>query len=436
MIPKGPGCSGCPFEAMGSFMVPDELREQAPVLVMGQNPGDEEEAQGRPFIGMTGEVWERKYLPLAGLTREDVSIGNIIRCRVGGSNELPTLASTDLRSAIQHCQRAYYRQPEGTRAIVTQGAYALQGLTGERDVDSWRGYALDMAASSHLVEPWAPRMGRDVPVLATMHLARLFCEPTLTLATMADWAKLARLLKGTWPRKPPAFTTHPPAAWPKRFTFDTEFDRQTKWLQRWSMAYRGLQQEPVVKVVERSKSLPPVFTGSEHTAVSQYTPADMRHLAWVSQVPWTTFQVEDTVWKHAVLYSDHPHDLNYLGSLWSSMNRWKHLSEADPLLYAGCDAWGLWEVDEALEGELRRDPLSAKVWTTIDRPAIPYFVEAQYRGLRVSARRLGEVIGQLHHEARDSQARATAIAGWPLSLASPAQVAHRLFKVERLGAKA
>lgn len=435
MIRKPPGCSGCPFAGLGDNWVPDEIRPGSRVFVIDQNPGAEEEAQGRPFVGRTGEVWERKYLKQSGLTRDEVSVGNVIRCRVRGGNELPKITERAVRDAIAHCQRAHFKPPESTRVIVSQGAYSLYGLTGESDVDSWRGYALDVVHQRHLVEPWCPDLGRDVTVLATVHTARLFRDPILTLATLADWAKLARLLAGTWPRKPPAFDMTPPHMWPRKFAFDTEYDRDTKWLQRWSAAWRSHGQ-PKVHVVEARDSRPPWFEDVHKlpTVVSQYTPADMKHLARVSGRRWQDFTVEDSVWKHSVLYSDHPHDLNYLGSIWSSMNRWKHLSSVDPTLYAGCDAWGLWEIDEALEGELTRDPKSRYVWGEIDCPATPHFIEAQYAGLRVSTDRLSEVITTLGDEARDAQARATAIAGWPIKLSSPAQVAARLFGVERLRA--
>ena len=133
-----------------------------------------------------------------------------------------------------------------------------------------------------------------------------------------------------------------------------------------------------------------------------------------------------------MLWSDHPHDLNFLGSLYSSFNRWKHLSETDPILYSGLDAVGLYEVDHALERELNADPYSRRVWETIDRPALGEFTRAQYAGLRIHPARVNEVVALLKGQADDAALRAQAIAGWPINLGSNPQVGHRLYEIEGL----
>lgn len=437
-IPKPASCVGCPAYGESKYYVPDQIRPQARVFIFMQNPGAQEEAQGVPAIGDTGEMMDRKYIPRMGLTREDVSVGNALRCRWGRTNELPKINETRLRDAIAHCHRAHTRIPEGTQVILTQGDYALYALTGETSSSEWRGYALSLYGKGHLTSVWVPGV-HDVAVLASVHLARLFREPTLTLPTLADWSKVARLLKRTWPQKPPAFSQAPLVEWPTRFSFDTEFETWgEKLLTRYSTA-RRLKGQPDVHVVEADNHRRPAMPAERPTAISQYAPADMRHLADLCGVPltwlWDQFTIDDTVWKHATLYSDHPHDLNFLGSLWSTMNRWKHLSDIEPLIYSGADAWGTWEVDEALEREFIRDPQSRVVYETIDRPVIPQFVEAQYRGLRTDPTRVKEVTALLEADASEAQHWATAIAGWPIKLSSPQQVSYRLFQVEKLGRK-
>lgn len=426
MILKPPSCEGCPARGFSSHYVPDEVRENASVVIVGQNPGAEEEAQGKPFIGATGKILESKYLKAGGLTREQVSLCNVIRCRWKGSNDLPKITETITREAIHHCQAAHMRARGSV--VVAQGQYALYGLTGESDVDSWRGYALQFGGTSHLSSVWVPNPGQ-VAVLATVHIARLFRNPTLTLATLSDYAKIARILRGTWPKKPPEFKYGPVETWPARFTFDTEFYRTEtgKHMERYSLS-TGAQ----TRVVERADHRPVKLDGHP-TVISQYAPADMDILGDLTGGdPFSLFTVDDSVWKHAALYSDHPHDLNYLGSIYSSMNRWKHLADTDPSLYAGCDAYGLWEVDQKLESEFQRDPISRRVYEEIDRPVLQNFVESQYRGLRVDPARVQEVISALEAEKRDASRRAIAVAGWPINLGSSQQVGARLWEVEKL----
>ena len=145
---------------------------------------------------------------------------------------------------------------------------------------------------------------------------------------------------------------------------------------------------------------------------------------------WDTFLIEDTVWKHAVLWSDHPHDLNYLGSLYAPFNRWKHLADRDPILYSGLDAVGLYCVDQALERELGADPRSQDIWRSVDRPALGAFVSAQYRGLRTHPQRVNEVVDLLKGQADEATLQAQALCGWPINLGSNPQVGHRIYEVE------
>src|SRR3990167_3002570 len=470
-------CIGCPLYQGGGVMVPDELRDGAAVLIVGQNPGEQEEAEGRPFVGKTGLSME-KYLRDAGLTRDDVSVANALRCRWRGSNDLPPITQTITKDALRHCWAAHGRIPDGTRLIVAQGDYAAVTLTGETVAagdksTGWRGYLRPLRGRPvrSLAEPWCPQAG-DTPVLLTVHLARLFREPWYTLPTRLDWAKIPRILSGKWPRKPPTFKLEAPHEWPEVFAFDTEWWQDkgaaptSARLIRWSASWgTGDGETCVVEADHHARQ--PVITNRVPRVITQYAPADVHHLARLSGMRWDSptnkligygevsaitgkplwgitqrqssvwdsYLIEDTVWKHAVLWSDHPHDLNYLGSLYSSFNRWKHLSETDPILYSGLDAVGLLEVDHALERELGSDPRSESIWRTVDRPALREFVTAQYRGLRTHPSRVNEVVALLKGQADDAQLRAQALSGWPLNLGSNQQVAHRLYEVERVGQK-
>ena len=469
---KPASCAGCPLYGDGQGFVPDEIREGAAVLIVGQNPGEQEEAEGRPFVGKTGLSME-KYLRDAGLTRDEVSVGNALRCRWRGSNDLPPITQTITKDALRHCWQAHGRIPDGTRLIVAQGDYAAVTLTGETvsagdKSTGWRGFLRPYVGHAPVVieEPWVPARG-TLPVLVTVHLARLFREPWLTLPSRLDWAKIPRILKGTWPRKPPRFNTTPPEVWPEVFAFDTEWWQDkgsaptSARLIRWSASWGTGDGETCV-VEADSGRVAPRSTQDRARVITQYAPADVHHLAALSGMRWDaptnkligygevsaitgkplwgitqrqssvwdSYLIEDTVWKHAVLWSDHPHDLNYLGSLYSSFNRWKHLSETDPILYSGLDAVGLLEVDHALERELGTDPRSREVWESIDRPALGEFVRAQYHGLRTHPSRVNEVVALLQGQADEAMCKAQALSGWPINIGSPSQVAHRLYDID------
>ena len=420
-------CHGCPFFEVSRDIVPDEIREGAEVFIIGQNPGAEEEAQGKPFVGKTGAMMEAIYLRKANLSREQVSLGNIIRCRYGRSNELPPYTEKKVKEAIAHCTSAHLKIPPSTRVIVSQGDYAAIGLTGE-PVGEWRGY-LRPLGGEQVEEPWVPSSFDPLPVLVTSHLARLFRTPALIIPTQNDWVKVQRYLTGTWPRMHPAFAAHRPDPWPRMIAFDTEYHHDS--LIRWSISWGPGEGETYV---EEGLGEPWPLKSWGGRVITQYAPADIRWLQKLNRDfdPFEAYTIEDTVWKHAVLWGDQEHSLNYLASIYSPFNRHKHLADTNPTLYSGLDALVLWHVDQALERELTADPNSRKVWETIDRPAIPLFVKAQYRGLRTDQARVTEVQAQLKHQSQRAQEQAQAIVGWPINLGSNPQVAHRLYTEERL----
>jgi len=127
----------------GNGFVPDELVAGAEVFVLGQNPGEEEEAQGKPFVGKTGRVMMNTYFPAAGLIRgENVSIGNVLRCRWQGTNNLPI--GKTLNQAIKHCTLNHLSIPQSTRLIVAQGALALKAVAPGQtySIQDWRGFLI------------------------------------------------------------------------------------------------------------------------------------------------------------------------------------------------------------------------------------------------------------------------------------------------------
>jgi len=424
---------GCPFYATSPTYEPDVIREDSPIMVMGQGPVEKDGLD--PF------------LKIAGLTREDVSYSRAIRCLWKGGHDLPPITQTVTREALAHCTRAHLRVPSGVRLWVALGDYGAQVLTGD-SIGDWRGYLRPASGRAlpgtirldGVEEPWVPH-AQDHKVLVSVWPPDLHKQPSLTMAARADWSKVARIMAGRWPRQPPRFLSDPPRQWPETFAFDTEYyytdGSPLTTLIRYSLAW-GTEDDQCT-VVERGDHRLPVFVGTPRV-VSQYAPADMRHLDrlsggrgdGLSTSFWNSFLIEDAVWKHAVLWSDQDHDLNYLGSIYSSFNRWKHLGNESPKLYSALDAIGLLEIDQALQRELEADLQSRKIWEFIDRPALGEFVRAQYRGLQCDPARIEHVIGQLESVATKAARRAVASVGWPINVGSDKQTAHQLYTVEGL----
>ena len=123
----------------GQGWVPDEIVPGAEVFVLGQNPGEAEEDEGRPFVGATGRAMIARYFPEAGLERGvNVSIGNVLRSRWNHANELPPERILGL--AMKHCMEAHFMPPSMTRLVVAQGALAWRAMGQNTRVTEWRGF--------------------------------------------------------------------------------------------------------------------------------------------------------------------------------------------------------------------------------------------------------------------------------------------------------
>ncbi|MFH1505061.1 MAG: uracil-DNA glycosylase [Candidatus Omnitrophota bacterium] len=73
-------CRKCSLVNSRLHTVPGEGSFKARVMFVGEAPGANEDAQGRPFCGKAGKILE-ELLGIAGLSREEVFIGNILKCR-------------------------------------------------------------------------------------------------------------------------------------------------------------------------------------------------------------------------------------------------------------------------------------------------------------------------------------------------------------------
>ncbi len=73
-------CTKCPLAKGRRNAVPGEGNPNAKVMLIGEAPGEQEDLQGRPFVGPAGRFLN-ELLALAGLTRDEVFITNTVKCR-------------------------------------------------------------------------------------------------------------------------------------------------------------------------------------------------------------------------------------------------------------------------------------------------------------------------------------------------------------------
>ncbi len=112
-------CRDCELAKYRTKVVPGEGREDAELLFIGEAPGWHEDQQGRPFVGPAG-AFLNQLLASIGLSREQVYIANVIKCR-------PPQNRDPLPAEIQACCKWLDRQIEiiRPRMIITLGRYSL-----------------------------------------------------------------------------------------------------------------------------------------------------------------------------------------------------------------------------------------------------------------------------------------------------------------------
>ncbi|MEA3342165.1 MAG: uracil-DNA glycosylase, partial [Chloroflexota bacterium] len=99
--------------------VPGEGPEVADIMFIGEAPGFHEDQQGHPFVGAAGKFLE-ELLESIGLTRADVFIANVIKCRPPGNRD-------PLPEEVKACKPFLDRQIEllQPKLVVTLGRFSM-----------------------------------------------------------------------------------------------------------------------------------------------------------------------------------------------------------------------------------------------------------------------------------------------------------------------
>jgi DNA polymerase len=72
------GCTACPLFAHATQTVFGEGPDHAPLMLVGETPGDQEDLAGRPFVGPAGKLLDR-CLAEAGIDRDEVYVTNVVK---------------------------------------------------------------------------------------------------------------------------------------------------------------------------------------------------------------------------------------------------------------------------------------------------------------------------------------------------------------------
>jgi len=111
-------CTKCPLWKKRINAVPGDGSSESRVMFIGEAPGQSEDLKGEPFVGAAGQLLD-ELLTIAGLSRADVFITNVVKCRPPRNRE-------PKRSEIATCTPYLNRQIEliQPEIIVTLGMHS------------------------------------------------------------------------------------------------------------------------------------------------------------------------------------------------------------------------------------------------------------------------------------------------------------------------
>jgi len=164
-------CSKCELTKTRNHVIFGEGNAKAGILIIGEAPGRDEDMQGRPFVGKSGQMLE-KILAACGFTRDEhVFISNIVKCRPP-DNRIPTPqeASTCMPWLIKQIELI------NPKILILLGSTALKYMSGpEHRITRERGRWINL--QNRLAMP-------------VYHPAALLRDPRLKRDTWEDFKKI------------------------------------------------------------------------------------------------------------------------------------------------------------------------------------------------------------------------------------------------------
>jgi len=172
-------CTRCRLSEGRSRVVFGSGNPDAALMLIGEGPGAEEDRQGLPFVGPAGELLTR-ILQAMELTRDEVYIANVVKCRPPGNRDPQPDEISACRGYLE--KQIALVQP---RVIAVLGKVAAQTLLGnDSSIGQMRGRWVQI---------------QRVPAMVTYHPAALLRNPALKRPTWEDMQQVRDRLRSLSP---------------------------------------------------------------------------------------------------------------------------------------------------------------------------------------------------------------------------------------------
>jgi uracil-DNA glycosylase len=152
--------------------------ESAPLMVVGEGPGADEDAQGEPFVGRAGKLLDEMLRAIGRSRQSDTFIGNVVKCRPPGNREPAADEAEACRAYLE--QQLRLVRP---KLIVALGRVAAQRLlVTDAPLSKLRGG----------MHQWGPE---GTPLMVTYHPAYLLRSPGEKAKSWEDLKRIHAFLQ-------------------------------------------------------------------------------------------------------------------------------------------------------------------------------------------------------------------------------------------------
>jgi uracil-DNA glycosylase family 4 len=172
------GCTRCPLSEERTQVVPGSGDADAEVMFVGEAPGYHEDRQGVPFVGQAGKLLD-ELLAEIDLTRDDVFVANVLKCRPPGNRD-------PRPDEIEACESHLFRQIEiiSPALVCTLGNFSTKLLSGRPDgITRVHGHELPITLGT-----------RRVLLYPLFHPAAALYTPAMKETLRADFARIPGLV--------------------------------------------------------------------------------------------------------------------------------------------------------------------------------------------------------------------------------------------------
>jgi len=171
-------CTRCDLHKSRTRVVPGDGNPYSPLVFVGEAPGEEEDRQGKPFVGRAGQLLNRLIEEVLGMRRGEVYITNVCKCRPP-QNRKPT--PLEMMACFPYLKKEL--EIIKPKVICCLGATAGEGILG-------KSLRITRVRGQVFPYPYNPK----IKVFLTYHPAYVLRNPKEEATIIKDFQKLKELL--------------------------------------------------------------------------------------------------------------------------------------------------------------------------------------------------------------------------------------------------